>query len=149
MCSNDFTLPLKTQKNCCCKCRQTGRQSRKTTQLLPPRLPTDTHDNQSKRPREVACRQRRPGSVSPAGWCREREGEELVPEGVVLRDRLRARQLFQVLVFREITDLAAVRPHLLCGRQLVLTRACPQENLLKKMERLFKLFKYTAHRLSH
>lgn len=62
---------------------------------------------------EACCPAPPPDDLLPAGWCRERKWEKLIPEGIILRHRLSAWQLFQVFILRKITDSAAVRTHLL------------------------------------
>lgn len=48
----------------------------------------------------------------PAGGTDEREGDELVPERVILRYGLSAYQGLEVGVFRQVSDLAGVGSHL-------------------------------------
>lgn len=83
-------------------------------------------------------------SLSPARWGGERKRQELVPEWVVLREGLCARELLQVLVSGEVPDPAAVRPHLQLCRQCVLKPSFPQGNL-KRIKRNFKLVQNNLH----
>lgn len=62
----------------------------------------------------------------PACGADESEGDELVPERVILRYGLSAHQGFEAGVIGEVTDLAGVGSHLycLCSARLTTLNCC-------------------------